>query len=126
MKAMYRYGNCDYSFTDNDIVNLEDWIPDGEYNPYMVRPHLIHEAGYTLGVVFAENLQDALDKLAYAGKLDEFLVENPTDEEYDTYASLGGAGELFDLGNIEVVVLPNPRRSFVAQFNYFSKKPEEN
>jgi hypothetical protein len=27
-------------FTDADVVDLDSWIPEGEYNPHRVRPWL--------------------------------------------------------------------------------------
>lgn len=122
MKTTYQHQNLVFSFTDEDTVNLDDWIPSGEYNPHRIRPWLIHDHGFTLGVVFAENVERALEILAYSGKIDGHLLDSPTEadweqyEKQERYVSIGGAGELFDLDSVEVVELPNPRSSFVAQF----------
>lgn len=65
-------------FTDADIVNKEDFIPAGEYNPHNVRPFLLHDAGFTITIVFADSLQDAMDIAVDEGKLD-FLQIDPAD-----------------------------------------------
>ncbi len=71
-------------FTDADIVNLDDYIPAvGEggraYNPHNVRPWLIHDHGTVVCVVFASNVQDALDEACDANKLDAWQID-PKDE----------------------------------------------
>ena len=33
-------------FTDADVVNPEDFIPEGEYNPHKVHGFLLHDHGY--------------------------------------------------------------------------------
>lgn len=67
-------------FSDSDVVNLSDWIPDGEYNPHKNRPYLLHNHGFVLCVVFADSLQDAINAAVDADKLDRFLID-PTDED---------------------------------------------
>jgi len=104
------------TFTDEDIVNYDAWIPEGEYNPYNVVPWLIAEHGFVVCIVFASNVQDALDEACDAGKLDAYMVRH-TDDNDDAVTFLGNAGEAFDLESIEILQLPNPGRSFVAQFN---------
>jgi hypothetical protein len=111
-------------FTDADVVDLDDWIPDGEYNPHRVRPWLLHDHGFVLAVVFADCLQDALDAAVDADKLDRYLIAEEDYEEYGvmgdnpTCCFLGNAGEPFDIESLEVVELPNPRRAtFCESFN---------
>jgi hypothetical protein len=139
-------------FTDVDVVNLDNWIPNGEYNPHKVGPWLIHEAGFVLAVVFASCLQEALDEAVDENKLDKFRIHPERDDDRADYmtddfaeadggldpdcpeyedtnghrfwwkdgrapALLGNASEPFDLDNVSVVALPNPARSFCAQFN---------
>mgnify|MGYP000290361475 CR=1 FL=1 len=111
-------------FTDADVVNLDDWIPDGEYNPHKVRPFLLHDHGFVVCVVFASNLQDALDAAVDADKMDRFLIAEADYGDYDIEGNadgrvtfLGNASEPFDIESLDYIELPNPKRSFVAQFN---------
>jgi hypothetical protein len=112
-------------FSDADVVNPDDFIPDGEYNPHNVRPFLVHDAGFPVGIVFASSLDEALDILADEGKLEAWEL-NP-DDTYDnvtygldteepTCAFLGNDGKPFDIEALNVVCLPNPPFSFVALF----------
>ena len=108
-------------FTDADVVNKEDYIPAGEYNPHNVRPFLIHDHGFTVAVVFACSLQDALDAAVDAGKLDSFQVSDNDLADYGSdeegISRLGNASEPFDIQALDAVELPNPPFSFVALFN---------
>lgn len=72
-------------FDDTDVVNFDDWIPAGEYNPHNVRPWLLHDHGFTLAVVFAGNLQDALDIAVDSDKLDRFQIDRENDSERSDY-----------------------------------------
>jgi hypothetical protein len=117
-------------FSDSDIVDLDAWIPHGEFNPHNVRPFLFHDHGFTVAVVFASNMQEALDAAVDGDKLDRFLIPK---EDYADYgvetdspscAFLGNAGEAFDIEALEALELPNVPRSFVAQFN--AKFPPRN
>ena len=109
------------TFTDNDVVNPDDFIPAGEYNPHKVRPWLFHDHGFTVAVVFADSLQTALDTAVDAGKLDAFQVSESDLAEYgpdeDGIARLGNAGEPFDVEALGVEELPTPSFSFAALFN---------
>lgn len=124
MNVTYRHDNLEFSFSDADIVDIDNWIPQGEYNPHNVRPFLLHDHGFTLAVVFADSLQDAIDEAVDAGKLDRFQVAaadlgdyGDTDEEQsERLAYLGNASEPFDIETLGAIELPNPPRSFVAQF----------
>ena len=69
-------------FSDADIVNLDDFIPAGEFNPHNIHPILIHDAGFPVAVVFASHLQDALDIAVDAGKLDSYQIEGKDFDEY--------------------------------------------
>lgn len=108
-------------FTDADVVNKDGYIPAGEYNPHNVRPFLIHDHGFTVAVVFAGSLQDALDEAVDACKLDSFQVSDDDLAEYgpdeEGITRLGNASEPFDIQALDVVELPNPPFSFVALFN---------
>ena len=108
------------TFTDRDVVNPDDFIPQNESNPHHIHPFLFHDHGFAVGVVFAEHLQDALDILADSGKIDGVRI---ADSELDDYGPeeegisfLGNAGEPFDVDSLGVLELPNPPFSFCALF----------
>jgi len=73
VKVTYR--NCELQFSDTDIVNPDDFIPDGECNPHNVRPWLLHDHGFTVAIVFADCPQDALDVAVDENKLDRFSID---------------------------------------------------
>lgn len=107
-------------WTDADVVDLDDWIPDGEYNPHNVHPWLLHDHGFCLCVVFANCLQDALDIAVDNDKLDRFLIADDDLADYpneEGIAHLGNAGEPFDIESLGFIELNNPPRSFCAQMN---------
>lgn len=121
MQATYR----EIKFTDADVVNPDDFIPAGEYNPHNTRPWLLHDHGTALAIVFADSLQDALDLAVDNNKLDRFQVAEEDmgdypDEEGLTF--LGNASEAFDIEGLDVIELPNPPFSFVALFNAKKQK----
>lgn len=120
MTATYRVNGYEFRFEDSDIANPDDWIPKGEYNPHNVRPFLLHDHGFTVCVVFASNLQDALDAAVDADKLDRFQVSEQELRDYrneEGLTFLGNASEPFDIEGLDVVELPNPpKQSFAAQF----------
>ncbi|MCP4878274.1 MAG: hypothetical protein GY896_22710 [Gammaproteobacteria bacterium] len=125
-KATYILQNFEFSFTDADVCNLDDWIPAGESNPHNVRPWLIHDAGFTQAVVFADCEQDAFDIAADDGKLEGFEIaedelseggEYFEDDDYNRLSFLGNHGVPHDIEPLGLVELPNPKSSFVAQFN---------
>jgi len=109
------------TFTDNDLVNPDDFIPAGAYNPHRVRPWLLHDHGFVVAVVFADCLQDALDEAADHDRLDRYLVEDKDLADYgpdeEGISRLGNAGEPFDIESLGVEELPTPPFSFVALFN---------
>jgi hypothetical protein len=116
MEAQYK----GVRFSDQDIVNQEDFIPQGEYNPHNVHGFLLHDHGICLAVIFADNVGDALDIAADEGKLEHFRV---TEEDLGDYEDeeglsfLGNAGEPFDIESIGYLDLPNPQFSFCKLFN---------
>ena len=109
-------------WSDEDVVNVRDFIPAGEYNPHNVRPWLLHDHGFTIAVVFADCLQDALDIAVDEDKMDRFLIQESdmgdyTDAEGISY--LGNASEPFDIEGLGIVELDNPKAdlSFAALFD---------
>lgn len=106
-------------FDDTDVVNPSDFIPAGESNPHKVRPWLLHDHGFTLAVVFADCLQDALDLAADDGRLDRYRVTEADQVDYPDDSGLtflGNASEPFDIESLGAIDLPTPRFSFVALF----------
>ena len=123
MKTTIKHHNFDFSFTDEDIANQDDCCYQGEYNPHRVRPFLLHDEGFTICVVFADCLQDALDIAVDENKLDRYLVTESDSADYggDIYNSeqlayLGNASEPFDVESLGVLELPIPAKSLCAQF----------
>ena len=113
-------------FTDNDIVNIDDWIPGGDVSYSDVRPWLLHDHGFVLAVVFADCEQDAIDIACDGGRLDHYAADQ--DEIADSEkAILNGAPEylspignfckLHDIESLGIEELPNPPLSFCACLN---------
>ena len=118
-------------FDNSDVVNPDDFIPAGSFNPHNIHPILIHDHGFTVAIIFAEHLQDALDIAVDNGKLDAFLIEEkdygdyilgPDQTEESTCTFLGNASEPFDIDTIGSLDLPNPKFSFTALFNEAQKE----
>lgn len=72
-------------FSDANVVNKEDFIPEGEYNPHRVRPWLLHDHGFVLAIVFASSLQDALDTAVDEGVLDRYEIDPTNEKEREDY-----------------------------------------
>ncbi len=118
-EQMVKTPHGEMTYDDADVVNSDDYIPQGEFNPHNVRPWLIHNEYGTLAIVYADNEQDALDEAVDADKLDsclipeEELVVNEHGEDVadhgdgEVASRLGNAGEPFDLTYIGMVPLPN-------------------
>jgi hypothetical protein len=108
-------------FTDADIANPDDFIPAGAYNPHKVHGFLLHDHGFTVAVVFASNLQDALDIAVDEGKMEAFqLVETDLGDygpDGEGISYLGNAGEPHDIESLSVLEFDPPPFSFVALYN---------
>jgi hypothetical protein len=117
-----------YYFAD-DVVNPDEYIANGGFNPHHIRPWLIGNEFGVLGIVYASHEQDAMDELADAGKLDGHLVkmeETTVGENGETLddcgaelTHLGNAGEPFNIDNVWMRELPNKqyakiKRHFIA------------
>ena len=122
-KATINVNNLEFSFTDADVCNLFDWIPAGESNPHNVRPWLLHDHGFTLAVVFAGCLQDAIDEAVDNGKLTRFKLDEKEVEAYcdtdneELISYLGNYGVPHDIESLDYIEIVNPPASFTAQFN---------
>lgn len=122
MPTKVTFQNCEFSFVDSDIVNPEDCIFAGEYNPHNVRGWLLHDHGFTICIVYADSLQDAIDIAVDNDKMDRYQIEESDYADYGintdepTCAFLGNAGEPFDIDTLGYVELPSPKKSIVAQY----------
>ncbi len=110
-------------FDDSDVVEPDEYIPAGEYNPHNVRPWLLHDHGFVVCVVFADCLQDALDAAVDADRMDRFSPDDDWRTECEAMrddnplAYLGNASEPFDIETLGFVEIPNPPFSFCALIN---------
>ncbi len=100
-------------FSDKDVVNISEWVPNGESNPHNVRPFLFHDHGFVLCVVFSDTLQDAIDEAVDEGHLTRYAVSDEGlktdyDADDDRLSYVGNDGAVHDLENLGVVELENP------------------
>lgn len=72
-------------FSDKDVINIEDAIFNGDYNPNKVAPYLIHDHGSVIAVVFASSMNEALDIAVDKDKLDAFLIDPSDKSDRDDY-----------------------------------------
>ncbi len=81
----FNINNLDFSFTDADVVNPDDFVPAGDCNPHNVRPWLLHDHGFTVAVVFASCLQDAIDEAVDDDKMERYSIDiTEKDSSYHT------------------------------------------
>lgn len=124
---------CEYhgiKFSDSDIVTYPD-APEYTGDNPRTHPFLLHDHGFVLCVVFASNLQDALDAAVDADKLDRFQVsaEDIDNGDYgpdgEDAVCLGNSCEFFDIGSLGIEELPNIPFSWCAQFAAHVEQPAE-
>jgi hypothetical protein len=116
--------NYEFSFTDDDVCNLDDAIYADDYNPHNKRLWLLHDHGFTICVVWANSLQDALDEAVDCNKMDRFLVTEEQTSDYDckdiynceSLTYLGNASEPFDIESLGYVEIAPPKFSLSALF----------
>lgn len=92
------------NFSENDIINLGEWIMDDSVSGF-----LFHDHGFVVGFVFAHNLQDALDELADSGRIDSFIVDERERNEYsddEGISFLGNDCNPYDIEALAVVEFP--------------------
>lgn len=116
----------EFRFSDKDIANPDDMVTVGSYNPYKIHPFILHEVGYVQAIVFAENLQDALDEAVDSNLLDRYQIAPTEMNDYacsaheagfnyecsdcgSGIANLGNASEPFDIENCEVIEVPQSK-----------------
>lgn len=111
-------------FSDSDVVNIDAHPMAGcgcDDNKCWMVYRQWQSGACAVGVVFAQNEQDAFDECANSGKLDRELVHDTDLADYgpeeEGIARLGNAGEPFDLTDIGIMEMPCPALSFVALFN---------
>ena len=90
-------------FDDSDIVNLDDAIWAGVYNPDNIRPFLLHNYGTVVAVVFARGINDTWVIARNCDRLDRYLINGPY-------------GKVFKPGLLGIIELPIPLLSFSACF----------
>jgi len=131
----FQWGNREYQFSEDDVINPDDMIPNGEFNPHNVRPWLMlkltnprgrkSKNASVIGVVFASCEQDALDEAVDSSDcMDRFqvtaaeLVDYKTGEdsegnpEYSGIAMLGNASEPFDIESLDLIGVSTSRWTY--------------
>lgn len=81
MKTTIKANNLEFSFVDEDVIALDEIYYAGESNPHNDRMFLLHDHGFTICVVMAQSLQDALDIAADHDKMDRYLIN--VEDEYE-------------------------------------------
>ena len=114
-------------FANADIVNIDDWPDQDDICKYRWYCFLLHDHGFALAVVFADNLQDALDIACDDDRLKQFEVSaedfaNDYDSDEDRVAYLGNAGEMHDIETIGIIEIPIPPKDFAASFTQMLKE----
>jgi len=121
-------------FDDQDVVNPQDYDPDAKGELDMPGcgnlPVLFHDHGFTLAIVFAETLQDAMDIFADSGKADRFEISHEefksgdwgTEENPRGIIHLGNESRMFDSESFEFVILQNPPFSFTGLYWEMERK----
>lgn len=115
------FQNLEVSFSQEDIVNPDDCIYQGESNPHNVRGWLFHDHGFTICVAFADSLQDALDEAADSGKLGRFKIEEcdygdyGVDTDTPTCDWLGNLGMPYDIESLGYFEIPPPVKQIYGQ-----------
>lgn len=85
MKTTIKANNFEFSFTDEDIIEIDDVMFADDYNPHNHRMFLLHDRGFTLCVVCAESLQDAIDIAVDNEKLDRYLINLDDENDREDY-----------------------------------------
>lgn len=115
-KTIVKFRNYELSFTDDDIIDHDDAPFAHEYNPHNHSAWLFHDHGFTLCVVFASCLQEALDEAADNGKLDRYQFSYKDYDGSDELAHLGNASEPFDIESLGYVNFPLPTKSITKSY----------
>ena len=119
MQAKFTLGDRPYEFqfSDDDVVNADEY--DFNNGRKEARMFFLHDHGFCVAVVFADDLGEALDLAADDDKLDRYAVSEdergdyPADEGIDF---LGNYGHPFDIQSMGVIELPVPKMSVAALF----------
>ena len=98
-----------YQIHDDLVVN---------YNDYKSSEHayLLHDAGFPICIVFADNESDALDIAYDNSKLESYIITEEDEETYkkdgieDVIQYLGNNEMPCDVESIDIVELPKPKQ----------------
>jgi len=119
MKTTVRVKNFELSFTDADVVEINEVeFAEDHSERFGEALWLLHDHGFTVCVVQAQNLQDALDSAVDANRMERYLVDESEASDYDceSLSYLGNACEPHDIESLGFVRLPLPKRSVTALF----------
>lgn len=107
-------------FLDRDVLNPEDYIPTGKFNPWNIRPFLLTNGIYTF-VIFAEYPRSAFNIAADLHRIDNCRLLDEQAEEYESdgrrVSYLGKACYPYDIDDYVVEELANPTFSICAIYN---------
>ena len=109
-------------WTDADVINADYYAPDSNRAHPDSAPWLLHDHGFVVAVVFAENLQEALDTAADADKLERYLLNNEDWVDYDGPEDdrvfyLGNNSLPYNIESLVAIELANPPFSFAALYS---------
>ena len=114
------------TFDEKDVVNIDEWEPECSRT---YKPWLISHEGHIICIVFASNESDALDEACDNEKLDHLqvsqeLLKSDYDNDEEQICFLGNASEMFDLDNVNIIELENPKLSFTACYQEMLKEKD--
>lgn len=117
--------NTQLRFTDADVVNPDEWATDWDCDVRNNRPngYLFHDHGFTLAVVVATSLADALDILADEApeRISQFLLDEKEASEYEANgiepSYLGNDCSAYDIESLSMCVFSLPRPSLAASLS---------
>lgn len=107
-------------FSDVTIVDPDNYVASGGFNPYNTRPMIIYNEYGVLCVVYADNEQDALDAAADADalkcqRLDDVDVFDENGDLAEYVLLLGNYGTPYDSENLRIKILSNMSPEKVRQ-----------
>jgi hypothetical protein len=124
---LYDAQDHEYEIEDKLVLTNDVTLP-GDFNPHNTRLWIIGDTcgnfGVTLGAVWAQHEQDALDELVDQGMGYALLVSDEdlaklTDEEREDLATIGNLSEYADLSNTwlrEIVFKPSRDWKIMCKF----------
>ena len=79
------------------IANREDFIPANSFNPHNVHAHMLSNEFGLFAIVYASQLQEALDVAVDEGFMDSMQIAEEDVENEDYVCRLGNASEAFNI-----------------------------